>query len=157
MNEQVEAEPKKAGRPPKAQAPLKKGNSSWQPASLNEFTNKEPGFRYRMSRKDANNLSKKSQEHWETVSDLNGAKTKHIGSGRMDDGASLSSVQEGHDWVLQRIPEEIAQSRDDWHNAETARRTSGLTAHVKKDLAKEGARTHGSITISSLKGDQIIE
>ncbi len=36
------SEERKAGRPP-----LKKGRTSWKPASLNEFYDKESGYRYR--------------------------------------------------------------------------------------------------------------
>lgn len=141
----------KVGRPPK------KGRSSWKPASLNEFLNKEDGYRYRMSSKDPVNLAKKESEGWETVSGIHSANTEHVSAGRMNDGKSLSSVQQGHDWVLQRIPEELALERDAYYNNETARRTAGLTAHIKKDLGKEGAKSHGNITISSNRGTQVIE
>lgn len=133
---------------------LKKGNSSWRPASLNEFSNKEEGYRYRMSRKDANNLSKKSQEGWETVSAIQSPETNQEEPNRIEHGKPLTSVQEGHDWILQRIPEEVAQGRDAYYNSESERRVAGLTAHIKKDLEKEGAEAHGDITISSRKGQQ---
>lgn len=141
----------KVGRPPK------KGRRSWKPASLNEFHNKEDGFRYRMMSKDTVNLAKKEAEGWEIVSGLQSADTEHVSSGRMNDGKSLSSVQQGHDWVLGKIPEELAVERDAYYNNETARRTAGLTAHIRKDLSKEGAKTHGNITISSNHGTQVIE
>lgn len=136
---------------PKQGTPFKKGNSSWKPASLNEFNNKEDGYRYRMSRKDPENLSKKAQEGWETVSAIQSPSTEHQETNRIQDGKSLTSVTEGRDWILQRIPEELAQGRDEYYNAESARRTAGLTAHIKKEMAKEGAGLHGDITISSRK------
>lgn len=134
---------------PKQETILKKGNSSWKPASLNDFTNKEEGFRYRMSRKDPNNLAKKAQEGWENVSAVTSPNIQHEETNRLDLGKAISSVQEGHDWILQRLPEELAQGRDDYYNNESDRRVMGLTAHVKKDLGKEGAASHGEITISS--------
>lgn len=137
---------------PKQETAFKKGSSSWKPASLNEFSNKEDGYRYRMVRKDANNLSKKKQEGWETVSDLNGSDTKQEDPNRIEHGKSLTSVQEGHDWVLMRLDEETAMKRDEYFNNETERKTKGLTAHIKKEMGKEGAETHGDITISSRKG-----
>lgn len=141
------------GRPAtKQDSAVKKGNSSWSPASLNEFQGKEDGYRYRMSRKDANNLSKKSQEGWETVSALQSNNITHEDPNRIEHGKPLTSVHEGHDWVLQRIPEEVAQKRDEYYNNEAERRTKGLTAHVKKELGKEGAAAHGDITISSRQG-----
>lgn len=137
---------------PKQESSFKKGNSSWKPASLNEFYNKEDGYRYRMSRKDPNNLAKKAQEGWENVSGIHGSETKHQDTGRIDHGTALTSVQEGPDWILQRIPEELAQGRDDYYNNESQRRIAGLTAHIKKELGKDGAEAHGDITISSRKG-----
>lgn len=146
--------PKKLGRPSKSDIGIKKGRSSWAPASLNEFSGKEDGYRYRMSHKDANNLSKKAQEGWETVS---GDSTKHQDAGRIDDGAKLTSVLEGHDWVLQRMPEDVAQERDRYYSDQNAKRIKGLTAHIKKDLGKEDAQAHGEITISSRMGTQVID
>lgn len=140
----------------KEQARLKKGNSSWKPASLNEFTNKEEGYRYRMSRKDPNNLSKKAQEGWENVSETQSANTKQIDPNRIEHGKPLTSVVEGSDWILQRIPEEKAQERDGYFNSENERRIAGLTAHVKKDVADKGGVAHGEITISSRRGQQVI-
>lgn len=142
------------GRP--KQEPLKKGKASWKPASLNVFDNLEPGYRYRQMRKDPENLVKKSQEGWEVVSDLQSPHTEHQAADNLGDHKPLTSVLEGRDWVLGRIPEELAQSRDEYINATTANRTKGLTAHIKKDLEKSGAGMHGEITISSRKGTQTI-
>ena len=138
---------------------LKKGKSSWKPASLNEFFNKEEGFRYRMVRKDAENLAKKEKEGWEVVSGIVGSNTKHDDPNRPEDGKALTSVREGRDWVLQRIPEELAKERDEFYNKENERRTDGLTAHIKKKMREEGsnAPVHGEITISSRRGTQTIE
>lgn len=141
---------------PRQEDSLKKGNASWTPASLNEFSNKEPGYRYRMIRKDPQNLSKKVDEQWEIMSGLQSSQSKQVDPNRIEYGKPLTSVNEGHDWVLGRIPEEVAQKREAYFNAETERRTAGLTAHIKKDLAKEGAGMHGEITISSRKGTQTI-
>lgn len=163
-----QAIPRKPGRPPRqteeVQMPrkassLKKGNSSWAPASLNEFEGKEDGYRYRMSRKDAHNLSKKAQEGWENVSSIQSGKIIQQSTNRIDDGAQLTSVHEGHDWILQRIPEEVAQERDRFYNNESHRRVAGLTSHFKNEMKKHGgnAPTHGDITISSRTGTQIID
>lgn len=152
------AEARKPGRPKQqAEVAMKKGRASWKPASLNNFDNKEPGYRYRMVRKDPDNLAKKAAEHWETVSALQSPNTKYQDSGRIEEGKSLTSAQEGKDWVLQRIPEEIAKERDDYYNALNARHISGLTAHIKEGMKKDGFNTHGNITVSSRSGTQIIE
>lgn len=157
MIEQNEAK-RSAGRSPKAitSAPMKKGKSSWAPAALNIFHNKEDGYRYRMSRKDAENLAKKEQEQWETVD--NGT-TSHEDPDRIEHGKPLTSVNEGRDWLLQRLPEEIAQERDDYHAEKNSRQISGLSAHIKGEMRKGGINSpvHGEITISSRKGTQIIE
>lgn len=157
MNEALSEAKRTVGRPPKATDGMKKGRSSWKPASLLDVVDKESGYRYRWSSKSQDNLHKKSMEGWETVNGLQADGSKHLESGRINDGARLTSIYEKHDCVLQRIPEEIAQERDAYHNTESARRVSGLTAHLKKDLAKEGAGTHGNITISSRNGEQVLE
>lgn len=138
---------------------FKKGKTAWKPAALNEFGHKEDGYRYRMSRKDPENLAKKAAEGWETVSNLQSPKTEHEAPGRIHDGKALTSVQEGRDWVLQRIPEEVAQERDSYFNDLTRRRTLGLTAHLRKEMKEKGgnAPIHGDITISSLRETQVID
>lgn len=151
MNEEAKRGP---GRP--KQEALKKGNSSWKPASVTDVANKEAGYRYRWSGKTPDNLAKKQAEGWETVSGLQSDQATPYGVGKIEDGKSLSSVYEKHDLVLQRIPEAVAQERDAYYNGETERRTAGLTAHIKKEIGKEGAETHGDITISSRNGTQVI-
>jgi len=159
--------PRRPGRPrqteevemPKKASALKKGNSSWTPASLNEFTGKEDGYRYRMSRKDAQNLSKKAQEGWENVSSMQSGNITQDSTNRIGDGAQLTSTHEGHDWILQRIPEEVARERDAYFNNESQRQVKGLTSHFKNEMKKHGgnAPTHGEISISSRAGTQIID
>lgn len=136
---------------------LKKGRPSWKPASVLDVIGKEDGYRYRWSNKSSDNLHKKAAEGWETVNGLQADGAKHVPSGRIHDGAKTTSIYEKHDCVLQRIPEDWAQERDDYHNQQNARQVSGLTAHIRKDLAKDGAEAHGEITISSRKGTQVIE
>lgn len=142
------------GRP--RQEILKKGKSSWKPASLNIFDNLEPGYRYRMMRKDPENLAKKHQEQWEVVSGTQSPQTSHQAPGYIGDHAPTTSVLEGKDWILGRIPEEVAQSRDEYINRRTEQRTVGLTAHIKRDLAENNAPMHGEITISSRRGTQTL-
>lgn len=148
-------EEKKLGRPP-----LKKGKSSWKPASVTDVIDKEDGYRYRYIRKDADNVSKKEAEGWEVVSrGLSSDKSKPLEE-RFQDGKQLTSTYEKHDLILTRIPEETALERDAYYNNETQRRTMGLTAHLKKEINKatgNRADTHGNITISSRQGTQIIE
>lgn len=129
---------------------MKKGNSSWKPASVTDVTGKEDGYRYRWVNKDSDNVAKKKAEGWEFVSKATD-KASPESSNRIDDGASLTSAYEKRDVVLMKLDEETAQGRDAYFNAETERRQSGLTAHLKKELGKEGAETHGDITISSMK------
>jgi len=136
---------------------LKKGNASWKPASVTDTFNKQPGYRYRWVNKDPDNLAKKQAEGWEVINGLQADKVSATENDLISQGSSLTSVFEKKDVILQRIPEEIAAERDSYFNNESDRRISGLTAHVKKDLNKEGASAHGEITISSRKGTQNIE
>ncbi len=139
---------------------IKKGNSTWSPANVAEIEGKEEGYRYRKIRKDADNVARKKQEGWEIVSGVNGqSTTAQAGNGRINDGSSLTSVREGTDWILGRMPEEVALKREAHFNGETERRTKGLTAHLKKEMNNKGggASVHGDITISSRHGTQVIE
>lgn len=153
----MEAEIRKPGRPPKQQVGIKKGKSSWKPASAMEVIDKEDGYRYRWSNKAPDNLAKKELEGWETVSGVTGDRSKHVDADRISDGKPLTSIRERHDCILQRIPEDVAAGRDEYMNKKSAKRTEALTAHFKEEAKKQGTATHGKITISSLKGEQVIE
>lgn len=139
------------------QKKIKKGNSSWKPSSVTDVVGKEPGYRYRWVNKDPDNMAKKEAEGWETVNGLQADQVAPTDSNRVHEGNKMTSVIEKRDVILQRIPEELAQERDAYFNNESARRISGLTAHIKKDLGNTGAAMHGEITISSRKGTQVIE
>lgn len=149
------------GRPPKQNqsigASIKKGKPTWKPASAMEVLNKEPGYRYRWSNKLPDNLAKKDLEGWETISGLQGDRSKHVDADRIQDGKPMTSIRERHDCVLQRIPEELAEARDEYMNNRTELRTQALTAHVKDAAGKLGVTKHGKITISSLQEEQFIE
>lgn len=134
------------GRPPNA-AP-KKGKPTWQPANVVDVIDKEPGYRYRLIEKSQRNLAKKQQEGWEILSGLNAVKTTaEIGYGRINDGKPLTSVHEGMDYVVGRMPEEIAEERDAYVNAKTKRMTDALRKQTQEGLNKSDAPIHGSITM----------
>lgn len=154
MTEEVKRGP---GRP-KAE-PLKKGNSSWQPASVTDVLNKEPGYRYRILNKDPDNLAKKQAEGWEILSGVASGEARLTDTNRIEDGKQLTSTYERRDVILGRMPEETAQERDKFFNDKTARQTQGLTSHLKKEVreGKGNVGTHGEITISSRKGEQVFE
>lgn len=145
---QTEPEAKRPGRHPKAEMQsVKKGNSSWKPANVLDVFDKEPGYRYRIVEKSPRNLAKKIREGWEIQSGLNKGQTGIDTGNSLDIGKSLTSVMEGHDYVIARMPEEVALERDAYMNAETDRRTSALLRTTKQDLGKTGAAVHGSISI----------
>lgn len=133
---------------PKADT-LKKGVKSWTPAAVTDVTNKEEGYRYRWVNKDPDNLAKKKAEHWEYVDSTSDSATAP--GVRMGDENNLTSVYEKRDVVLMRIPEEIAQGRDEYMNKKADSRIAAVTKQTKADLEKEGAVMHGDITISSRK------
>lgn len=147
MNEDLQPEKRGPGRPSKDEAPvIKKGKPTWKPADVDEIFDKEPGYRYRRIAKDQRNLAKKEAEGWEILSDVAGAKTKmEAGYGRINDGKPLTSVREGYDYVLGRIPEDSAQARDKHFNAKTARQMAGLKREADQSI--KGAPVHGSITM----------
>lgn len=144
MNDTVEAP--RRGRPPKDE--VKKGKPTWKPANVDDVFDKETGYRYRWLNKDPKNLAKKKAEHWEIVSEANGAgTTSEAGYGRIDAGKPLTTVRESYDRVLAKIPEDLAQERDAHYNAETSRRMAGLTRQTKEGLSQSDAPIHGSISI----------
>jgi hypothetical protein len=145
-------EPKKLGRPP-----VKKGKPTWKPASVLDVVNKDPNKRYRLLNKDPDNLAKKKAEGWEIETGLTSGNAELNPDGSQATGKNLTSAYERRDVILASMPEELAQARNDYFSNVTQTRTAGLTDHLKKELNKEGAGTHGSIKISSLKGEQIIE
>lgn len=154
-----EQQVRRAGRPPKQTigAGIKKGKPVWKPASAMEVINKEPGYRYRWANKTADNLSKKELEGWETVNGLQADGSRHMDSGRIDDGKPMTSISERHDCLLMRMPEELGEARDEYMRHKTEQRTRALTAHLKEAAREEGTAMHGEITISSRKGVQTIE
>lgn len=132
----VQPEKKGPGRPPK------KGKPTWKPANVDDVFDKEPGYRYRWVHKSEDNLAKKRAEHWV----LDEGTNVEAGYGRINEAKPLTSVRERRDAVLMRLPEEIAQERDDYYNGETARRMSALKRQTRDDLGQSGAPIHGSIT-----------
>lgn len=136
---------------------VKKGTRSWTPSNLGDVVDKEPGYRYRWVRKDQDNIAKKLEEQWETVSTLNDKAAYDFPTGRPNEGHGLSSVVERRDGILMRMPEDIAEQRDAFVNSKTERYTKALRAQARKDLAKEGAVAHGSINIEHKGVRTVIE
>lgn len=149
MNESVEIaqEKRSPGRPPKNEneAPLKKGNSTWKPANVLDIFDKEPGYRYRIVEKTPRNVAKKQREGWEIVSAINSPHTGNALGNYLDKGHQQTSVVEGYDYVVMRMPEENAKERDAYYNRESSRRISSLKRDALKDVG--GAPVHGSITL----------
>ena len=136
----------------------KKGNTSWKPASLLDIRGKDPSFRDRIVRKDDANIAKKLKEGWEFVDGTSFSKTEHVDpTGRPDLGKKLTSLQEGHDWVLMRMPEETARARDSYISEETARREMALVKQAKTDFSSDKAPVHGNITIEKRGVATVIE
>lgn len=134
---------------------IKKGSASWKPAPILDVTGKEDGYRYRWVNKEAGNIAKKKREQWEMVSQgTSSDNAAHVSGGKVDSSHNLTSIQETHDGVLMRIPEEIALQRDAYYNNENERRISGITAHIKDKIQKEGGKAHGKITVSSRMGQE---
>lgn len=133
------------GRPPKE---VKKGNPTWRPANVDDVFDKEEGYRYRKISKDPRNLAKKAAEGWEVVSDIAGPKTTmEQGYGRINDGKPLTTAREGYDYLIARIPEDVALQRDAYINNESSRRMAGLKRQTKEELRNSDAPVHGSISM----------
>lgn len=135
------------GRPPKEDMPLKKGSSTWKPSNVLDVFDKEPGYRYRVVEKSARNIAKKKHEGWEMVSAIQSPNTGNLTGNYLDKGTAMTSVLEGFDYVIMRIPEELAKERDAYYNSENDRKISALKREAGSDLSKSGAPIHGSITL----------
>lgn len=147
MNEAAEVK-RGPGRPPKEDTPIKKGNSTWKPANILDIYDKEAGYTYRIVEKSPRNVAKKQREGWEVISGVQSAGTANAPNNYLNNGSQMTSVIEGHDYVVMRIPEEMAQERTDYFNAESGRRMSALKRQTGDDLGKvAGAPVHGSITM----------
>lgn len=164
MIEEVEQNSHKrgVGRPPKeAQEQKKKGNPSWKPANVVDVLNKEDGYRYRLVNKEERNLQKKKQEGWEILSGMNSGKTSiESGYGRINDGKPLTSVLEGSDYVVARLPEEIGKQRDEYYNQRSQMMTKSLYRDTRKEIGKNtGGQTtiHGELTIEQGGKTTVIE
>lgn len=139
------------GRPAKEH---KKGAKSWTPSNLGDLLEKEPGYRYRWVRNDADNIAKKEAEGWEFVNGTNSPKTKgSMPSSRLDEPHQLTSNPTRRDAIAMRLDDDgedsTAQQRDKYHNEKVQRLEKRIYAGTKKDLAsigKDGAPIHGNLT-----------
>lgn len=128
----------------------KKGNRGWVRHNLLDVFNKEPGFRYRIASNDPRKVHQRLQEGWEVVSDLN-SNSFQGDTGRINDGANLTSILEGHDYIVMRIPEELAKDRDEYFNNITDQRTKSMKRDLDTNMRNIGSKsvaTHGSIKIA---------
>lgn len=159
MNDEI-VTTRRPGRPSKQNdTTMKKGKPTWKPASIVDVVDKDPSKRYRLVNKDPDNMAKKRSEGWEIESGVNVSNAKIPSDGRAETGNQLTSTYERKDVILMSMPEELAQSRDEYMNEKTRKRTLGLTAHLKREIKDKGgnAPIHGDITISSYRGEQIID
>lgn len=140
MNEDIKRGP---GRPPREE--MKKGSSTWKPANVLDVFDKEPGYRYRVVEKNPRNIAKKQREGWEIVSAIQSSQTGNNTGNYVDTGKPLTSVLDGYDYIIMRLPEEEALKRDAYFNNESDRRMMALKREVQKDVG--GAPIHGSITM----------
>jgi hypothetical protein len=141
------------GRPPKEQsldaAPVKKGKPTWKPANVIKVNPRE-GYTPRMINKDPDNLMRKQNEGWEIESGLNSKAPTEQGYGRIEHGKPMTTVPEGHDYVIGWIPNEMAEARRGYYQAKTDRLEQALARDAAKDMAKATGgkgQVHGSIQI----------
>lgn len=152
-------DPKRLGKSPQKEQGIgiKKGLPTWKPASRTDVKNKELGYRYRWVEKSPDNIAKKEAENWEKVTPLVADNSSPTDDGKILSGKRLTSTHEKHDLILMRIDEDSAQQRDAYMNNKTKRSTLGLTAHIKNEMKGNNTSVHGNITISSLRGEQVID
>lgn len=143
------------GRPPankiaEGASIKKKSSGAWRPASTVVIDNKDPNYRTRLCRKDPTNIAKKKEEGWEVCTDHNDA-SYNSGRPKTGDFTQLTSVKEGSDWILMRLPNEIAEQRDAYHAKINAERAQALAEEIS---AGDGVES-SAVNIS--RGQTIIE
>lgn len=164
FNEQDTEVKRSVGRPPKnqtEQVAVKKGKPTWKPADAVDIQDKDPNYTYRIIEKSPRNIDKKRREGWEILSGINAqGESLQRGYGRIDDGKPLTSSLEGHDYVIGRIPNELAEARREYVQQKTDRMERALMSNTKKDMAKAtgGAGSiHGSIMMEKRGVRTVIE
>ena len=131
-----------------AKIEVKKGKRTWRPATQLDVRAKEPGFRYRWVEKDLANVDKKTAEGWELVNSAQGKQGERPDAGN----TGMTTLQEYRELALARMPDELAQARNEYFEDETNRRTAALKENVKNDLRRVGGNrlasaVQGKITI----------
>lgn len=105
----------------------KTGKKSWRPAQMLHTMNEQAGFRYRWCDKDPANLDKKQAEGWEFVKSSKSSKPDATTPASSDiDYAdqTLTSLQEYRELIRMRLPEDIAEGRDEYYKEITDRQTA---------------------------------
>lgn len=112
----------------------KKGKRSWQPRSSRlKVENPEPGVRYKwftVAGGDSR-IDEAREEGWEVVSGVTG--------GRVRAGdASSDSLRRVGTLRLMKLPEDLAESRDEYHKRETDRQTMRPAQRAMQMLGETG-------------------
>lgn len=136
--------PARRGRPPKSAQ--KKGKPSWKPATA-LTAQKIPGHRTRWVNKDPMNIQRKEAEGWAIVDPNQGLRSEHEHPEDLTSGKPVTSTIEYRELVLAALPEETAQARTEYFEAQTDRQTAALKQKLTDELAEGPAEVHGKITI----------
>ncbi len=110
----------------------------WQPASRISIPEhlKIPGFRYRScNTRSPGNIQKKVEEGWIVDKELS-KKMEHVAT--VEDGHKIDGTTRFRELIVMRIPEEVAQGRDEYY----AKRSMDPKKQAKADLRKIGIQTY---------------
>lgn len=128
-------------KPSMNEEPKKKPTTPWKPAAVLDVTGKKPGYRYHFC--SPQKVSRRQMEHWEVCKQ---------GDGESVDAAFLGSIGvdgviRKNELILMRIPEESAQSRDQYYSKMSKDALKTVTKNFK-DVAPSG-KSYGDIKITN--------
>ena len=124
------------------EAPVKKGNRSWDAVNRLDVRNRVPGFRYRHCSTgysgDDVKMAQRLDQGWTFVNKETGVPGELA---QKPDAPGTAGVR--RDMVLMALPEDLAKERDAYFQAKTDAGERGLTAKLREKM-RDAAEDHRS-------------
>lgn len=131
---------------------MKKGNRSWKPATVLATFKRNPDYRYKYVRDDADNIARHLAEHWEMANETIDPKVQTDVKEQIDPITRGRKVRE---LVLMRLPLEVYEQRKAYYDNETDKSEAGLKARLQSEIG--AAPVHGTVEIESRSHIETIE
>ena len=143
------------------EAPVKKGNRSWDAVNRLDIRNRDPGFRYRHCsvgyQGDDVKMAQRLDQGWTFVNKETGVPGDLA---QKPDAPGTAGVR--RDMVLMALPEELGKERDRFFQAKTDSYERAMKKRLQETLERKAGerdadapRIDGKITIGRPNGDQV--